>query len=482
MPGGGPPLDPPPAMLAGWLDEACAYLVDHLSRLGDLPARGLVGDEATAITAAVGRPIADAPDPGGLVSLLGRLEQATRVSYTAPGPGYLAYIPGGGLPASAVADLLASGLNRYTGVSPAAPALLELEADVLRWLCSIVGYGSGAWGLLTSGGSLATFCGVVTAREARLGDDHDLRDARIYVTAQAHHSVGKAVRLAGFGRQTLCAVGVDEDLRMDPQALAARIDADRAAGRVPCLVVIAAGTTNTGVIDPLEAIADVCAERGVWLHVDAAYGGPFVLTERGSRRLAGIDRADSITLDPHKGLFLPYGSGCLLVREGRYLAQAHAAEADYLQDLGDAGTPSPHAYGPELSRPFRGLRLWLPLQLHGVAAFRRALDEKLDQTEWATRRLRELAAAGLPIEILRPPDLTVVVFWRRRGEGVSLEENNRANAAWLERINARDRVLLTSTMLPGPDGPQFVIRICVLSFRTDMPRMEACLLDIEQTC
>jgi aromatic-L-amino-acid decarboxylase len=241
---------------------------------------------------------------------------------------------------------------------------------------------------------------------------------------------------------------------MDLDALRVAMIRDRAAGLRPFCVVGSAGTTNAGTIDPLNALADLAAAEDLWFHVDAAYGGFFQLTERGRRRLAGIERADSIVLDPHKGLFVSMGSGCLLVRDGDALRRAHAAdESDYLQDSrGGSDLPDFADYSIDLTRNFRGLRVWLPLHLHGVAAFREALDEQLD--------LAELVHADLAVSphfvVHDRPDLSTVVF-RMGGD------DDERTAELLRRINAEGRAYLSSTRIDG----RFAIRICILHHRTD---------------
>jgi aromatic-L-amino-acid decarboxylase len=243
---------------------------------------------------------------------------------------------------------------------------------------------------------------------------------------------------------------------MDIDALESAVHQDRN----PFLVVASAGTTNTGAVDDLDAIADLADAQHLWLHVDAAYGGFFQLTERGKAKLTGIERADSITLDPHKGMFLPYGSGCLLVREGRYLREAHTAGAEYLQDLPDLGLPNYAEYSPELSRAFRGLRLWLPMQLHGVQAFADALDEKLDLARQAYERLQHVDGLHLPWE----PELSVVAFHHPDGPRI------------LDEVNASRRVFLSSTTINGTH----TLRIAVLSHRTHRDRVDEAVDLIEK--
>jgi aromatic-L-amino-acid/L-tryptophan decarboxylase len=236
---------------------------------------------------------------------------------------------------------------------------------------------------------------------------------------------------------------------------------DRAAGMRPFLVVPSAGTTNTGAIDPLDAIADVANHEGLWMHVDAAYGGFFQLTDRGRERFRGIERADSVTVDPHKGMFLPYGTGALVVRDGAALRDAHFEGAAYLQDLPPSGQlPNYSEYSTELSRDWRGLRVWMPLVLHGVGAFREALDEKLDLSDELDAAFR----ADPNLELPWATQLTVTPFRVRDGDDAANEE-------LLRRINASKRVFLSSTRVHG----RFTLRVCIVSHRTHRDRIRECI-------
>ncbi len=485
-------LEPDRATLERWLGQLATLGFDAVEQTATAPAVGILGAAGNAIAAELSRPIGEAPIDGGLATIVPILRRAAEASLNTIGPGYLAYVPGGGLPTAALAEFISTLLNRYTGLAAAAPALCRLEADVLAWLAAEFGLPDTARGLLTSGGSMANLTAIVTARHDRLGEGGAVHRAIIYTSDQAHHSIAKAVRTAGIPLANVRRVATDARLRLDPAALMAAIEADRSAGAIPMLVVTAAGTTNTGAVDPLHAIADICADTGLWHHCDAAYGGAFVLCDEGRARLDGIGRADSITFDPHKGMFLPYGTGCLLVRDGTSLRAAFGLDAPYLQDL-DAldrvgEPPSPTEYGPELSRDPRGLRLWLPLQLHGAGAFRRALAEKLELAARLHDGLVQLARRGVPIEIVDAPQLSAVAWRLARLPGETREAHDGRNAAWLARINARARVHLSSTSLPlhpGPGGAAagvaFTLRACVLSFRTHARHIEACLEDIAAT-
>jgi len=472
------PLEPATEQLDAWLAATGRVLHDHLAQVHAAPAHGRSGAEAWRAADALAPPIAEAPLAGGLDAALATVAAAAELALNTIGPGYLAYVPGGGVYAAALGSFLADGLNRFTGLAAAAPGFARLEADVLAWLCRELGLPpASSGGLFTTGGSLANFAAVVAARHQRFGDTDDLRGATCYASDQTHRAVAKALRLAGLGGDVLRAVRTDAALRLDPAALDAALREDLARGRRPFLVVANAGTTNTGAIDPLDAIADVCASHGVWLHVDGAYGGFFVLCDEGRRRLSGIERADSVAVDPHKGMFLPYGLGALLVRDRSALAAAHADSAAYLQDLAGEdplAVPSPSDLGPELSREFRGLKLWLPLMVHGVAPFRAAVAEKLALAQ----RLRE-GLAGLPLEVPLEPQLSVVAFrLPRLGAEEPLDAWSARNRALLDAIHAHGRVYLSSTLLPVEDGDVFTLRACVLSFRTHADRIEAALEDV----
>jgi len=448
------PLEPGAEKLRE-LTEACARFV--LAQLADLDRQPAADVEGAAEVAASF--VEAAPEEGQtLEALLRRLGPAIAKSYNTAGPGYLAFIPGGGLPTSALADFIACAVNRYVAVVQAAPALARIEETAVRWLADLMGYPASATGILTSGGSLSNFSAIVTAREAKL--PQDFSRGRIYVTDETHHCVKKAARLAGFPRDAIRVVPVDARRRLVPSALADAVRGDRERGFAPFLVVASVGTTNTGAVDPIEEIREVARAHGLWVHADAAYGGFFRMVPGGERLMPGIDGCDSITLDPHKGLFLPYGIGCLLVRDRKALLHAHRESAGYLQDVeGAAGTESFADLSPELSRDFRGLRLWLPLQLHGLRPFREQLREKLDLARLAYDELRQ----DPRFEMLDEPQLSVVAF-RLRGPAADAEARG---AELLRRVNARGRVFLSSTRVDG----RYVLRICVLSFRTHEDRV-----------
>ncbi len=395
-------------------------------------------------------------------------ERAVPGSFNTAGPGYLAYIPGGGVPFTALASLIADVVNRYVGVWVAAPGLVQIESNVIRWFCRIVGYPEDSGGYLSSGGSLANFSAMVTARVARLPEN--FLDGTLYASDQIHHSVQKAALLAGFPARNIRSIPSDDRFRIRIDELESTIAADREEGLTPFMVIGSAGTTNSGAVDDFPGLADVSRRENLWFHIDAAYGGFFMMTERGRRAMAGLELSDSVTLDPHKGLFLPYGTGCLLTRHVEALRNAHSVQAAYMPQLQD--DHDRHDFcevSPELSRGFRGLRAWLPLKLCGLEAFRSTLDEKLDLIDRATEQLRSIPQ----VEIVAEPQLSVVAF-RLRAAGLDRDALNGLNRSFLEAINARRRVFLTGTVLQD----LLTLRICVLSFRTHSDRIDAGLEDI----
>ncbi len=390
-------------------------------------------------------------------------------SFTTPGPGYLAYIPGGGVYPAALASFIADTTNRYTGVWQAAPALVQLEANALEWLRDWMCFPEGSSGLLTAGGSMATFNAILCARERYLGTD--IRRGTLYTSDQAHHSIEKSAKLAGIFHDRVRIIASDGDYRMRVDALEAAVAADRAAGLRPFMVASSAGTTNTGAVDPLEAVADICLREGMWHHVDGAYGAFFHACPELRPLLAGLPRADSLTLDPHKGMFLPYGTGALLVRDGAALRAVHSATAGYLPaQQEEFYDPSQH--GPELSRGFPGLRVWMAIKMFGAARYRAAIAEKRALAVWAAAEVARVP--GIVMDAW--PQLSLFAFHLEGPRLASQDARNAATAELMERVTARGRVMLTGCTVEG----RHLARVCVLSFRTRAAVMRECVEQIAQ--
>jgi len=377
--------------------------------------------------------------------------------------GHLGYIPGGGIYYASLGDYMADVTNRYAGVFFAGPGAVRMENQLIRWVAGVVGYPGHAAGNLTSGGSIANLIGICTARDAKKVRAARVSSSVIYMTHQAHHSLEKAIRIAGLGECVMRHVKMDDHHRMDPIALAKQIASDRKEKLFPFLLIGSAGTTDTGSVDPLDALSRVARKYKLWFHVDAAYGGFFMLTTYGKKILQGIENSDSLSIDPHKGLFLPYGIGIVLVKNARQMHATHVYQANYMQDaLSSVEEPSPADLSPELTKHFRGLRMWLPLKLHGVKPFRACLDEKL-----LLARYFHAEVAKLGFETGPKPELSVVTYRYvpRKGDADAF------NKKLLTAVQRDGRVFISSTLLQG----KFTLRFACLSFRTHQSTVDTLL-------
>jgi aromatic-L-amino-acid decarboxylase len=410
--------------------------------------------------------------PCALVDVLDDLfQRRIHPSFSPASGGYLAYVPGGGIPHSAIADLISGIINKYVTVWSVAPGLANIEADVISWFNDLVGFPAGSGGYLTTGGSMANWSAIVTARRVRLGADFS--KAIIYTSDQSHHSIIKAAVLAGFPEAHVRLIPCDTTHRINLQQLKSTIASDRESGLTPFLITGHAGTTNTGAVDPLQDLATIAQQEQLWFHIDAAYGGFFCLTDQGHQALRGIHLADSITLDPHKGLFLPYGTGCLLVREQATLRQSHQVDAAYLPPFQeDADHVDFCGISPELSRDFRALRIWLPLKLFGWDTFKQYLEQKIKLCTQALEAVKSLDH----IQIMSSPQLSTFAFRLVPSDFPSDSESlNSLNINFLERINTQRKIYLSGTTIDG----NFLIRICVLGFRTHERHIAQCIDAIE---
>lgn len=381
--------------------------------------------------------------------------------------GHLGYIPGGGIYESALGDYLAAVSNRYAGVFYASPGAVRMENALIDWAGKLIGYTGRFGGNLTSGGSIANLIAISTAREAKKLKGKDLESTVIYTTQQTHHSLQKAIKLCGLGECILRIIDLDEDYRIIPEKLNAQVLEDREQGLQPFLVIANAGSTDVGAVDPLNAIANIAEEHQLWFHVDAAYGGFFQLTKQGKEIMSGIEKANSVILDPHKGLFLPYGSGIVLIKNIEHLAAANSYEANYMQDTKmHQDEMSPAELSPELSKHFRGMRMWLPLKLQGIAPFKACLEEKMELAQYFYTKIKAMG-----FEVGPAPVLSTVIFRFLPKD----KEANEFNAAIVKAIHQDGRIFISSTTL----NSQFYMRVAVLSFRTHKKEIDL-LLEIIQ--
>ncbi|HTK82532.1 MAG TPA: aminotransferase class V-fold PLP-dependent enzyme [Bacteroidota bacterium] len=436
------------------------YADNFLENIYRLPAYVVTEDKGIGL---YDSPISE--NPSDIQTLLGLLKHnVDRPGLNPASGGHLGYIPGGGIYTSALGDYLADVTNRYAGVFFGSPGAVRMENMLIDWMASVVGYPATTAGNLTSGGSIANLIGIVTAREARGVKSKDIERSAIYLTEHVHHSVDKAIRIAGLQESVLRHVPMDSLFRMDADALERLIVADKKAGVRPWLVIASAGTTDVGAVDPMDTIAAIARNHGMWFHVDGAYGGFFILCEEGKKILKGMEASDSLVVDPHKGLFLPYGSGAVLVKDKAPLAQAHHYTANYMQDAQSSREElSPADLSPELTKHFRGLRLWLPLKLHGVAPFRAGVEEKLMLARYFHEQIQKIEG----FEAGPAPALSIVTYRYIPKRGGANEFNKRL----VDEVHRDGRVFISSTMIGG----NFTLRLAVLAFRTHLETIDLTL-------
>lgn len=380
-------------------------------------------------------------------------------------PGYMAYVAGAGNAISNMAQAIAQTLNQFTGHYSLAPGLVTLEAEALNWIQNMVGYPEETRaGFFTTGGSMATLSALSIARKSKM-KGHDLSKARFYASELSHHCIGKSLTILGFPKEALRLIPVNEKFQMQTEELEKILTQDVDAGLQPLCIIGTAGSTNVGSIDSLTTLSQISRKHNLWFHVDGAYGAFFLLTDAGRARMQGLELSDSVVLDPHKTLSLPYGTGCLLVRDRKHMTYDYAGAATYMPPSAGLADESAQRLDfaditPELSRDFRGLRFWLPIKTLGIAPFKLNLEEKLALTQYLQEQLQLMPA----LETITEPELTIVTF--------KMKDSTRTREL-LTRINESQRVFLSGCTLNNA----FVIRVCLLGFRTHYEDVQA-LIDI----
>ena len=367
-------------------------------------------------------------------------------------PRFFAYIPGPGNYLSAIADLLVSGHNVFAGVTPHNQGATRVEQATIQWLCDLCDLPAGSGGLFVSGGSVAILTGLAAARHRILNDR--ITKATVYCSNQTHSSVEKALHLLGFEPWQLRQVETDENFKIDLGALAQTIDADKADGLVPFAIVANGGTTNTGAVDSLAALADLRDRHGLWLHVDAAYGGGALLSERGKQQLHGLGRADSISFDPHKWLFQAYENACVLVSDPKSLRDTFRRVPDYMRDTDTSDTQTNYRdMSPQVTRAFKAFKLWFSLQGYGVQAFRDAVDHGLQMAI----QFEHTLAAREHWQVVTPATLGIVTF-RYLFDG-SQQQQDALNHILIQVANEDGHGFFSSTRIRGRE----VNRACPIS-------------------
>src|SRR6516225_9272765 len=447
-------VDHPLAMEVEAMRRAGYAAVDALAaRLADPQARPVLRRASPAEMR--GRLGGAPPERGaGLDAVLGRV-LADVLPYAAGTnhPGYFAFIPYFTTWPAALAELIAAAANLSPWAWLESPAATQIELEVIDWFRAWLGMPEDTAGVLVSGGSAANLTALLVAREAAGGPS---ANGVVYVSDQGHSSLARTARAMGLRSHQVRVLPTDEHGRLQPETVAAAAAADRRAGRVPIAMCAGAGSTSTGAVDPLAGLADVCAAERLWLHVDAAYGGFAALTAKGRAALAGLERADSVTLDPHKWLFQPFECGAVLVRDGARLARTFAVHPDYLDSTGTHATGEVNLgdLGLQLSRNFRALKVWMSVQAFGLAAFRACIQRNLDLAEYAEALIRDQPG----LTLMAPATLGIVCF-RREWPGCDEAETERRGTALAEDLERGGAALVSTTRLAG----RHAIRLCILN-------------------
>ena len=446
------------------------WVLRYFSEQAELPVYPTIS--ASELTARLSNTLPN--DPQDPAAVMADFDVVARFGRHNGHPRMFGYVQSSGSFAGVVGDLLASAINQNVTSWRSAPAATTVEHQVIEWLKTMVGFDPQGEGVLLSGGSFANFAGLATALRASTDVDLNQRGVaalpglpRIYTSEMTHMSMPKAASLLGIGKDAIIRIPVDEELRMRPDLLARQIAADRSAGLHPVCAVATAGEVNTGAIDPLAAIADVCAESGVWLHVDGSYGALAAQSRFVNGAMHALRRADSLSLDPHKWLYAPLDAGCLLVRNGAALRRAFSEGAGYIDVVGDPDM-SEFAYwdhSPELSRRFRALKIWFVLKIHGVGAIRQAIDSNIE----VAQQLGALIDASDDFERLAPVPLSIVCFRYTRGDDAF-------NKRLMVEVQRDGESYLSNATING----RFALRACIVNFRTQRADAERLLASIRR--
>jgi glutamate/tyrosine decarboxylase-like PLP-dependent enzyme len=415
-----------------------------------------------------------------LATLLDEIEEKLLPACTHVGhPGYLGLITPSPTPAGVLADLVASALNQNPGAYSIGPGAVALERRVVRWLCELAGFGVGSGGQLTSGGMMANFIGLKLARDAVSGDRAQREGVRerwaVYTSEERHVSVDKAVDAVGLGRESLRALPTDANYQLRMDALEKAIAADRSLGVRPLAVVGLAGTTNLGAVDPLGAIRKVCDRHRMWLHVDAAYGGGMLLSREHPGVLAGVELADSITIDPHKWFYAPLDAGAILVKDAAQLTRSFGLKPSYLTDEldKDGERYQYYVHGFEQSRRFRALKVWMSFKRYGAREIGSWIDANIAQAV----RLHELAEASADFESATAPRMSGVCL-RYAPEGLDEERSARLHQRVAQRLEELGRFWFSTTVMKGRTW----LRINIVNFRTRAEHMDELFALLQEEC
>ena len=465
-------LDPSLDQIREWGNSVTELVADYLGNVGDHPVYRRISSREICDRLDAALPIAGA-DFRDLLSVV--RETVIPFGRQSAHPRMFGYVQSPGTPIAALADLLASTLNANLTAWRSAPAPVELERLTIDWIRQILGFGSGAGGLFLSGGSLANLAALATARTAK-GDSLGRNNLRIYASSETHHSIAKAAALLGIGSANVCNVAVDQNFKIRIDDLVARIRADLEAGHQPLCVVANAGTVNTGAVDSFTEIRAIANEYGLWMHVDGSYGAFAILAESARSLFAGMETADSVALDPHKWLYLPIDVGCVIYREPEKARATFAHDAEYTRIIGQEAEEAFAFwdYGPELSRRFRALKVWMLLKGVGLGALGQAIKSNIA----CARHLESLVRASDDFEMLAPVELSI--FCLRHVPAPLRNESPETIDAFNERLLVALQRDGSSYLSNATIAGRFALRGCVLNYRTTLRDIEILLDDLRR--
>lgn len=449
--------------------QAVDLIIDHMNNLKDKPVAETIDSEGLR-----NKLIEKIPETGSnpqeLLQFLHTnvFNQITHVDH----PHFFAFVPGPNNYVGVIADFLASGFNIFPTAWLSAAGAEQIELTTIQWFQSMLGFPDSAGGLFVSGGSMANLTALTVAREVKL--NNDIEYAVVYFSDQTHFSVERALLILGFKQHQICRIETDEDFRISIKALKNQIKEDRMNGKKPFCVIANAGTTNSGAVDSLDELADVCDQEDLWLHADGAYGASAMISEKGSALLQGIQRVDSLTMDPHKWLFQPYDAGCVLMKDRRYLRETFCMVPEYLKDAETNNEEEMNFgdYGIELSRRFRALKVWLSIKVFGLAAFRQAIDYGMRLAEQVESFLKK----SKDWEIVTSAQLGIITFRYVPWKSASLDTINEINKKLVDEITQRGFAMLSTTTLKG----KVVIRLCSINPRTTHGELLRIMMKIQK--
>lgn len=467
-------LDVPARQFKRWIEETGELIVDYYEEKSD--KKVFAGKTAEEVIALLDEPLPE--DGAEIETVLTEVREKVLESITnSAGPKYFGYITGGGNQVAVLAEMIKASLNQNNLKWHSSPASTEMERLVMRWVAAFIGYPETGAGVLLSGGSVANFNCLAVARKIKSPVDvaeegvYGSPPQTVYVSAEGHSSFDKAVDMLGLGKRYLRKIPVDEAQRIIPEALDEAIRKDKDKGLHPICGIGVAGTTNTGAVDDLNAVADICEKHDIWYHVDAAYGGPAAGVVGVSHLFDGIDRADSVVINPHKWMFVPFEAGGVLVKNPEHLRATFSTIPDYLKSdkTGETRTDLME-YNLPLTKEFKALKVWMTLKAYGARKIRETIRKDIDKAGYLVEKITKEPT----LELMAPAPLSIVCFrYRPTGAIRSEKELNRINDALIHKVEQDGRIFLTGTKIRGATA----MRVCFINHRTERRHIDE-LVDV----